>query len=196
MLGPAPTSKSPVLPTSIASRWSARKEPFPALPRTSIIRSLLDDSSIDAVFIATPQHLHATQFLAALDAGKHVYLEKTAALNLAEAKKMRAAVQKDGGRHTIAIGHQSCSAGHMADVQQFLSDPNRMGKITAISMQLHRSTPLSKAQWARPALFTPSLTKENIAWQEFLGYDARPRFRSQPLRALALLLGIFRRRRV
>jgi len=135
-------------------------------------RSMLDDSSIDAVLIATPQHLHAAQFLAALDAGKHIYLEKTAALNLAEAKKMRAAVQKDAGRHTVAIGHQSCSAGHMADVQQFLSDPNRMGKITAISMQLHRSTPLSKAQWARPALFTPSLTKENIAWPEFLGATA------------------------
>jgi len=132
-------------------------------------RRLLDDSSIDAVMIATPQHLHATQFLDALNAGKHIYLEKTAALNLPEAKKMRAAVQKDAGRHTIAIGHQSCSAGHLADVQQFLSDPNRMGKITAISMQMHRSTPLSKAQWARPALFTPALTKENIAWAEFLG---------------------------
>lgn len=132
-------------------------------------RSLLDDSSLDAVLIATPQHLHSTQFLAALDAGKHIYLEKTAALHLSEAKKMRAAVKKDGGRRTVAIGHQSCSAGHMADVQQFLSDPNRMGKITAISMQLHRSTPLSKAQWARPALFTPSLTKDNVAWAEFLG---------------------------
>lgn len=139
-------------------------------------RKLLDDPGIDAVFIATPQHLHAIHFLDALNAGKHVYLEKTAALTLPQAKKMRAAVQKDAGRHTVAIGHQSCSTAHMADVQQFLADPSRMGKITAISMQMHRATPLSKAQWARPALFTPSLSKENVAWSEFLGDTAKRDF--------------------
>src|SRR5437764_1333715 len=34
-------------------------------------RRLLEDKSLDAVFIATPQHLHAEPFIAALDAGKH-----------------------------------------------------------------------------------------------------------------------------
>ncbi len=131
-------------------------------------RALLDDRSIDAVFIATPQHLHALQFIAALDAGKHVYLEKTAALDLAEAKQMRAAFLNDNGRHTVQIGHQACSAGHMSDVRQFLFDPMRMGKITAVSMHMHRATPLNKAQWARPALFTSDLTKDNIRWQDFL----------------------------
>ena len=42
-------------------------------------RRLLDDPSIDAVLIATPQHLHCEHFVAALDAGKHVYQEKTMA---------------------------------------------------------------------------------------------------------------------
>jgi predicted dehydrogenase len=132
-------------------------------------RALLDDRSIDAVFIATPQHLHAQQFIAALEAGKHIYLEKTAALSLAEAKQMRVAVQKDNGRHTIQIGHQSCSTGHLTDVRQFLCDPQRMGKVTTVSMQMHRATPMGKAQWARPALFTSDLTKENVRWQDFLG---------------------------
>src|ERR1700733_12718593 len=40
-------------------------------------RRLLDDHSIDAVVIATPPHLHAEHFCAALDAGCHVYQEKT-----------------------------------------------------------------------------------------------------------------------
>src|SRR5207248_8822254 len=39
-------------------------------------RQLLEDPSIDAVVIATPQHLHADGFIAAMDAGKHVYQEK------------------------------------------------------------------------------------------------------------------------
>src|SRR5262245_54946930 len=36
-------------------------------------RHLLEDNSIDAVLIATPQHLHCEHFCAALDSGKHVY---------------------------------------------------------------------------------------------------------------------------
>ncbi len=143
-------------------------------------RALLDDRSIDAIFIATPQHLHAAQFLAALAAEKHIYLEKTAALDLAEAKHMRAAVQADGGKRTIQIGHQACSSGHMADVRMFLSDPARLGKVTAVAMQMHRATPLSKPQWARPALFTPDLTRENVAWEEFLG--SAPHMEFQPER--------------
>src|ERR1051325_7617387 len=42
-------------------------------------RSLLENKSIDAVLIATPQHLHAQCFIAAIAAGKHVYQEKTMA---------------------------------------------------------------------------------------------------------------------
>ena len=57
-------------------------------------RHLLDDKSIDAVLIATPQHLHCEHFVAALDAGKHVYQEKTMAFTVDHAKRMRAAYQK------------------------------------------------------------------------------------------------------
>src|SRR6202051_5105577 len=62
-------------------------------------RRLLDDPSIDAVVIATPPHLHAEHFCASIGAGKHVYQEKTMAFSVDHAKKMRAAFQKDGGKH-------------------------------------------------------------------------------------------------
>src|SRR6201996_3217771 len=117
-------------------------------------RHLLDDKSIDAVLIATPQHLHAECFTAALDAGKHVYQEKTMAFNLAHAKAMRAAYQKDAGKHVVQIGHQACSSGHMSDVRQFVSEPDRMGKITAIDMHMFRNTPRGKPQWSRTARIT------------------------------------------
>ena len=68
-------------------------------------RRLLEDKSIDAVLIATPQHLHAEHFMAALDAGKHVYQEKTMAFTVEHAKKMRAAWQR-AGKRTVQIGHQ------------------------------------------------------------------------------------------
>jgi predicted dehydrogenase len=45
-------------------------------------RAMLEDPSIDAVLIATPQHLHAECFVAAMDAGKHCYQEKTMAFTV------------------------------------------------------------------------------------------------------------------
>ncbi|MBM3744936.1 MAG: Gfo/Idh/MocA family oxidoreductase, partial [Acidobacteria bacterium] len=63
-------------------------------------RYLLDDKSIDAVLIATPQHLHCEHFVAALDAGKHVYQEKTMAFTPEHAKRMRAAFRR-AGRRTV-----------------------------------------------------------------------------------------------
>jgi predicted dehydrogenase len=136
-------------------------------------RSLLDDPAVDAVIIATPQHLHAQQFCDAIAAGKHVYLEKAMALSVAQAKQMRAVYEGDRRRHVVQIGHQACSTGHVTDVRQFLSRPDRLGKITAIAMQMHRNTPVNKPQWARPALLTPDLTPDRLDWAAFLG-DAPP----------------------
>ena len=132
-------------------------------------RRLLDDASIDAVVIATPPHLHAEQFCAALDAGKHVYQEKTLANTLDQAKRMRAAYASDRGKHTVQIGHQACSFGHLSDVAQFLTPADRMGQISALVMRNYRNTPRHKPQWARPALLTTDVNPQNVAWKAFAG---------------------------
>ena len=133
-------------------------------------RRLLDDPDIDAVLIATPQHLHAEHFIAALNSGKHVYLEKTMAFTVDHAKRMRAVFLKDGGHHTVQIGHQWTSTGAIADAAGF-ARPDLMGKITAIHAHMYRNTPRGKPQWSRPVY--PDMTPANIAWKSFLG-DARP----------------------
>jgi predicted dehydrogenase len=85
-------------------RLEDAKKLAPAAKTYLDYRYLLEDKSIDAVIIATPQHLHAEQFVAALDAGKHVYQEKTMAFTVEHAKKMRAAYQR-AGKRTVQIGH-------------------------------------------------------------------------------------------
>src|SRR5216117_940777 len=52
---------------------------------------LLVDADIDAVYIATPVHLHAPQTLAAAEAGKHVLCEKPMAMDAVECDRMIAA---------------------------------------------------------------------------------------------------------
>jgi predicted dehydrogenase len=68
-------------------------------------RRLLDRKDIDAVIIATPDHWHAAPFMAACEAGKHIYQEKPFCFSIELGKKMTEAAKKQKGL-TIQIGTQ------------------------------------------------------------------------------------------
>jgi predicted dehydrogenase len=66
-----------------------------AKPRTFVdIRKLLDDKSIDAISIATPNHWHALMGIWACQAGKDVYIEKPCCHNLWEGRQLVKAADK------------------------------------------------------------------------------------------------------
>lgn len=71
------------------------------------LRQVLDDKQVEAVWIATPDHWHAPASLLALDAGKHVYVEKPCCHNVYEGRLMREAVRRSG-KH-LQVGTQSRS---------------------------------------------------------------------------------------
>ncbi len=56
-------------------------------------RAMLDDKSVDAVAITAPHHLHCRLAVAALEAGKHVLLEKPMALSVAECTRIIASAE-------------------------------------------------------------------------------------------------------
>ena len=131
-------------------------------------RAMLEDPSIDAVLIATPHHLHAECFVAAMDAGKHCYQEKTMAFTVEDAKAMRTAYER-AAKLTVQIGHQGCSSGQVADAANYLAS-GIVGRVTGIHAHMYRNTPNGKAQWSRPVY--PDMTTENILWKSFLGSAA------------------------
>jgi predicted dehydrogenase len=72
------------------------------------LRRVLDDSSIDAVVIATPNHWHALATVWACQAGKDVYVEKPFSHDLWEGQQMVAAARKYG--RMVQIGTQNRSS--------------------------------------------------------------------------------------
>lgn len=71
-------------------------------------RKLLEDKDVDAVFIATPEHWHAPMAIMALQAGKHVYVEKPCSHNPHENQLLVAAQNKYGKK--VQMGNQQRSA--------------------------------------------------------------------------------------
>jgi predicted dehydrogenase len=71
------------------------------------LRKILDDQRVQAVFIATPDHWHAPAAILALNAGKHVYVEKPCCHNLREGQLLQEAVERSGKK--LQVGTQSRS---------------------------------------------------------------------------------------
>ena len=71
------------------------------------LRRALDDKSVDAVVIATPDHWHAPAAILACQAGKDVYVEKPASHNLREGRWMVEAARRH--KRVVQLGTQSRS---------------------------------------------------------------------------------------
>jgi len=106
---------------------------------TSSIDDVLDDLDVDAVAIATPAHTHAELAIRALDAGKHVLIEKPLAASVAEGEKM-VSVAEDRGL-VLMCDHTYCftpavreirravQSGEVGDLQYFDSVRVNLGLV-------------------------------------------------------------------
>src|SRR6266851_4797038 len=75
---------------------------FGARTWCSAWQELLVDAEIDAVYLATPVHLHSTQAIAAAEAGKHVLCEKPMAMDVGECDRMIAACRANNVKLGVA----------------------------------------------------------------------------------------------
>ena len=91
-------------------------------------RSILDDKSVDALVIATPDHWHAPAAILAMAAGKHVYVEKPCSHNAREGELLVAAARKH--KRVVQHGTQRRSwASHLEAIQAIRA--GAIGKVLA-----------------------------------------------------------------
>jgi predicted dehydrogenase len=93
-------------------------------------RKLFDNHhSIDITIIGTPDHWHALQTIAALEAGSHVYVQKPVSVDILEGEAVVAAAKKYG--KVIQVGLQRRSTPHLVDAKKVIIDSGKLGKIAA-----------------------------------------------------------------
>jgi predicted dehydrogenase len=143
-------------------RLDELKASIPNLQTHRDFRKLLDDKSIDAVWIATPQHIHALNFVPAIQAGKDVYQEKTMAFNPDHAKRMRKAFMGSG--RVVQVGCQMTSSSAVPQAREYLQ-PEQMGVITQIHAFHYRNTPYGGWKRAIPA----DCDLQHVDWKGFEG---------------------------
>jgi predicted dehydrogenase len=84
------------------------------------LRRVLDDKDIDAVLIATPNHWHALATIWALQAGKHVYVEKPASHTVVEGRRMVEAARRYN--KLVQVGTMNRSRPAVRQAIQFIQE--------------------------------------------------------------------------
>ena len=92
----------------------------PAPKAVKDLRTVLDDSAVDAVWIATPDHWHSPAAILAVNAGKHVYVEKPVSHNIREGRLLLEAARKQN--RVVQVGTQSRSTAHVMRAMEILRE--------------------------------------------------------------------------
>jgi predicted dehydrogenase len=133
-----------------SSRLVAARERFkvPTERAVADMRRVLDDKSIDAVIIATPNHWHGPATILACKAGKHVYVEKPCCHNVREGRLMVEAARKNN--RLVQVGTQSRSTPTtMAAVEQL--QKGIIGTVLACkAWNIQKRGPIGRAQPGDP----------------------------------------------
>ena len=102
------------------------RERYPAVRTTGDYRELLADAAVDAVVVATPVATHYRLAMAAIEAGKHVLVEKPLALGSVEAAALIETARRRGV--VLMVDHTFVYTGAVQKIKE-LVDGRRLGRL-------------------------------------------------------------------
>lgn len=133
---------------------------------TKDYRVVLDKvKDADVVCIATPDHWHARMALDAMDAGKHVYLEKPMTRTIAEAQEVVKKSQQT--KRVVTVGVQSMADPTWLAANQYIID-GKIGHVMQGQTSYFRNS--NVGQWRYYPL-QENMTPRTIDWKMWLGTD-------------------------
>jgi len=112
---------------------AAQRLPGKPAPRTHTdYRQMLAEKDLDIVLIGSPDHWHALQAIAAIEAGADVYLQKPISVDVLEGEAILAAARKH--KRVVQIGTQRKSTPHLIDVKKQVVEAGLLGRIAHVDM--------------------------------------------------------------
>jgi len=159
-LGEATDPKQQTQIKAQIANWQQLQEKWPKVKRFTDYREMLEkQKNIDAVVIATPDHTHALIALAAMDLGKHVYVQKPLAWSVEECRRLAARATET--KLQTQMGNQ----GHSSDDARLVNEYIQSGAIGTVT-EVHVWTNRPLAYWPqgipRPAPLPANAN--NLPW--------------------------------
>lgn len=123
---------------------------------------ILNRDDIDAVIISTSDHWHDKITIDALNAGKHVYVEKPMVHHINEGKAVIAAEQKTG--KIIQVGSQGVSSLGAQKAKE-IYESGILGKLVVAEASFNRQSAMGAWQYSIPR----DANESTVSWDRFLG---------------------------
>lgn len=155
---------------------AAREATRPDLPVTRDYTEILARKDVDAVVIAVPDHWHLKIATEALNAGKHVYLEKPMTWSIEQGMELRKTVEQS--KKILQVGSGQGSTAQVKKAKELIK-AGALGKVNMIRASNNRNTP--EGAWVYP--IPPDASPKTIDWKRFIGpapqraYDPKVFFR-------------------
>jgi predicted dehydrogenase len=157
---------------AVADLYSRRRDQVkakvPGVTTYDDHRKLLERKDIDAVIVASSLNQHARCMLAALEAGKDVYCEKTMTYDIPEAVACKKAA--DNSKQIVQIGQQHESDGDLVDAKKWIQD-GLLGKVAMVESWMTRNTRHGHGQWVRQ--IPTDCDPQHVNWNLFM--EGRPK---------------------
>lgn len=125
---------------------------------------LLQDPNVNAVVISTPEHLHYEMFMAAIKAGKNIYVEKPLAHTIEQGEEMVRAAEQSG--KVVQVGTQNRSNSLYQRAKEMVAQ-GMIGDIHYVRAFWYRNSLDDNPAWRYKV--PDDANPQNTDWSKFLG---------------------------
>jgi predicted dehydrogenase len=160
--------------TAVCDTWRQKRDQAQAQVKeftgqtpyaTAHLADVLTRKDVDAVVIATPDHLHCTQLIEAIRAGKDVYVEKPLAMNMKELVRAYDTVKKSD--RIVQIGTQMRSYPQSQGAKQFVTS-GQLGRVLKVEQVRNGYQPYWMS-YGGDKYSNEKPTAADVDWKAFLG---------------------------